>query len=411
MSYLISIKRFSYLHLILLVSILFSLTFSSYSAPIADGKSKFLGNVISFSIPDDFSDYWNQVTPENFGKWGLVEHTRDSMNWVPLQNAYDFAKKNGFPFKQHTFVWGTQEPFWIGSLSKEEQKEEWEEFLRLFAEKFPNTDFADVVNEPINKPISFKDALGGSGVTGWDWVIYAFQKARLYLPNTKLLINEFNIVNSNKNTEKYLEIINILKQRNLIDGIGVQSHCFSLQNINPQTIKNNLDKLASTGLPIYCSELDLQGDDELQKRRYMYYFPIFWEHPAVKGVTLWGYRFKRTWIETTWLKDSSNNERPALSWLKNYVLTGVTGQFPIKMKGIMNYIGKGCLMINSTDPVFLELYTVNGIKISSFMLNGNSHLCLNSIKSSDGVFILRANRRETVRIVFGLDRSMYFIRN
>lgn len=36
------------------------------------------------------------MTPENAGKWGSVESTRDTMNWGQLDTAYTLAKTNGF---------------------------------------------------------------------------------------------------------------------------------------------------------------------------------------------------------------------------------------------------------------------------------------------------------------------------
>ena len=68
----------------------------------------------------NFANYWNQVTPENGGKWGTVEGTRDVMNWTQADAAYALAKANGFPFKWHAFVWGNQQPAWIESLSTAE---------------------------------------------------------------------------------------------------------------------------------------------------------------------------------------------------------------------------------------------------------------------------------------------------
>ena len=104
---------------------------------------------------------------------------------------------------------------------------------------------------------NYKNALGGKGVTGWDWVIKSFELARKYIPNAKLLINDYGIINDNSATTSYIQIINLLKDRGLIDGIGVQGHRFALESANTTTLKNNLDRLAATGLPIYISEFDL----------------------------------------------------------------------------------------------------------------------------------------------------------
>lgn len=67
-----------------------------------------------------------------------------------------------------------------------------EKWIRLVGERYPDMDFVDVVNEPFNAPPPYKNALGGSGTTGGDWVITAFQWARQYCPSrTKLLLNEY----------------------------------------------------------------------------------------------------------------------------------------------------------------------------------------------------------------------------
>jgi GH35 family endo-1,4-beta-xylanase len=50
-------------------------------------------------------------------------------------------------------------------------------------------------------------------------------------PRSKLLINEYHIVEGRTDLECYIGLINLLKQRNLIDGIGVQGH--GLENVSP----------------------------------------------------------------------------------------------------------------------------------------------------------------------------------
>jgi endo-1,4-beta-xylanase len=295
-------------------------------AQLADDKCKFLGNVISNSTPADFTSLWNQVTPENAGKWGSVEASKDVMNWTQLDNAYHTAKDNGFPFKQHTLVWGQQQPGWMAALSAEEQRQQVEEWIKLFCERFPNTDFIDVVNEPLHAPPSYAPAIGGSGTTHWDWVVWAFEKARQYCPNAKLLLNDYNIINNNVATLNYLDIIHILKDRNLIDIIGEQGHF--LETTSNLTISANLDKLAATGLPIHVTEYDVDiADDQEQKTRYETQFPTLWGHSAVQGVTLWGYRQGEIWRTNAYLKRTNGTDRPSFTWLKNYVSTNNGGSF------------------------------------------------------------------------------------
>jgi GH35 family endo-1,4-beta-xylanase len=279
--------------------------------------SKFLGNIIAGSVPSNFATYWNQITPENGAKWGTVESSRDNMNWNQADTAYNYAKSKGMPFKFHTLVWGSQAPNWISSLSQADQKAEVLEWFEAAAAKYGNADFVDVVNEPLHAPPSYRNALGGNGSTGWDWIVWSFQEARKRFKG-KLLINEYGIISDPSAAASYVKIINILKQQNLVDGIGIQCHQFNVDTGSTSTMKSVLNTLAATNLPIYVSELDITGDDNTQLSRYKEKFPVLWEHSAVKGVTLWGWIQGQTWKDGTYLISTSGQERPALKWLREY---------------------------------------------------------------------------------------------
>lgn len=303
--------------------------------PIATGKDKYLGAAWSPGTASlNFANYWNQVTPENGGKWGSVEGTRDVMNWAQADEAYALAKSKGFPFKWHTFIWGNQQPAWIESLSTAEQREEIEEWYAAVAARYPDIDQIEVVNEPLHDPPrgptngNYIEALGGNGATGWDWIITSFQLARHYFPNAELILNDYSITNDGNATTNYLTIINLLKDRGLIDAIGDQAHAFSTTEAAPMNNhKNNLNRLAATGLPIYITELDIDGvltgvvNDPVQVANFQRIFPTFWEHPGVKGVTIWGYVRGFHWrnAQGDWLLYPNGGERPALQWLIRYV--------------------------------------------------------------------------------------------
>ena len=298
--------------------------------PMATGKDKFVGSAHSAAQNENFAAYWNQVTPENGGKWGTVEGTRDVMNWTEAHAAYDLARANGFKLKWHALVWGNQQPAWIENLPAAEQLEEIEEWFAAIAAEFPDIDQIDVVNEPLHDPPcsagggggNYCNALGGAGATGWDWVIKAFELARQHFPHAQLLLNDYSITNDGNATTRYLEIIKLLQDRGLIDAIGDQAHAFSTTEAAPMpNHRANLDRLAATGLPIYATEFDIDGnDDSVQLASYQRVFPVFWEHPAVKGITLWGYRpgHWRT-AQGAWLTYANGAERPAMQWLQAYV--------------------------------------------------------------------------------------------
>ena len=231
------------------------------------------------------------------------------MNWTQADAAYQLARSNGFVFKWHVLVWGNQQPEWMQNLPAAEQLEELHEWFAAIAARYPDLEQIEVVNEPLHDPPlapantppgqscggcgNYYDALGGAGATGWDWIINAFTLARQYFPNAKLMLNDYSITNDGNAAETYVGIIKLLKARGLIDQVGIQGHAFSTTEPAPMpNTRANLDYLASkTGLPIYVTELDIDGnDDPVQLAGYQKIFPVFWEHPAVRGITLWGYR-------------------------------------------------------------------------------------------------------------------------
>lgn len=294
-------------------------------------QSKFLGNVWSPPQIQDFTRYWDQVTPENAGKWGPMEPTRGQVNWGPLDQAYSLAKDNGLPFRFHVLIWGNQQPRWMTELPPAEQLAEIRRRFQSIAERYPEIDYLEVVNEPLHDPPlmrnendfaagNYYEALGGAGETGWDWVLNAFRMAREIFPrSTRLMLNEYNVTNSRESAERYLELIRLLQAEDLIDVIGVQGHAFST-TVPDSVTRANLDLLATSGLPIMVTEMDIDGPtDEVQLADYQRIFPVFWDHPAVIGVTLWGWRpgLWRT-RQGAFLVREDGSHRPALDWLLEY---------------------------------------------------------------------------------------------
>ena len=320
--------------------------------PMAQGLDKFLGGVCCGRQRVNFEAYFNQITPENAGKWASVESVRDVYNWTELDEAYQLAKTNGYVYKHHVLVWGSQQPTWISELPVEEQLEEILEWYNAVNGRYPAIDFIEVVNEFDNQPpdggngrpnyinalrsfdpsvtddliaqfLSEGDDLSRatSRAAEFDWIINSFQMARNIFPaSTKLMINEYSVINTNTRTDKMLKLVGLLQDRGLIDAIGFQGHAFSTTGGN-QNMLNNLDRLAATGFDLYVTELDIDGPNDLtQLLDYQRIFPLFWEHYAVKGITLWGY-LPGHWRENQGaiLAYENGAERPALVWLRSYV--------------------------------------------------------------------------------------------
>ncbi|WJG11206.1 endo-1,4-beta-xylanase [Aliiglaciecola sp. LCG003] len=359
--------------------------------PMADGQDKFVGGVCCGRQRPNFEAYFNQVTPENAGKWGSAEPVRDSFNWTELDEAYNLAKNNGYLYKHHVLIWGNQQPAWITDLPVQEQLEEILEWMNAINQRYAAIDFIEVVNEFDNDPpdsenngpgyidalrlyqpatttelISYFEQQGLSNADAilkaaeYDWIINSFQMARRIFPaSTRLMINEYSVINTATRTDKMIELVDLLQQRNLIDDVGFQGHAFSTTGPN-QAMQDNLDRLAAqTGLDLYVTELDIDGaTDLIQLLDYQRIFPLFWEHPAVKGITLWGY-LPGHWRENQGaiLAQENGAEKPALVWLRGYV----RGLLP-------QIINPGLLEVEPGTAVGTSVAT-----LSSIAYDGNPH--------------------------------------
>jgi endo-1,4-beta-xylanase len=357
---------------ILLISISF-LELSSGQTPIAAGKSKFLGCIYSTGQTTDFANYFNQVTPENAGKWGSVETSDGTYNFATLDVARAFAKTNGFPFRFHVLVWGNQQPTWLKSYSDPQKVIKIKAWFQKVASYYDGTtdakavlEYIEVVNEVLNDPpdnlgTNATDATSGDYVNAlkslntelnttagtYDWVINAFKLARQYFPSTtKLVLNEYGVENDESKMASYITLINLLKAENLVDIVGMQAHAFSTKmygSDNTALLTTTLNTLAATGLPIQITEMDIDGNtganqatkDANQKTEYQRVFNLYWNHPSVMGITLWGFRtgMWRTANEAYLINPNTNLPRSALS---EYLNTTIRASNPATSSPIIS---------------------------------------------------------------------------
>lgn len=281
---------------------------------------KFVGNITTHNAADTdglvYSTYWDQITPENAGKWGSVQSSATSgRNWSTLDAIYDYAQSKGIIFKQHAFVWGAQQP--SGSLSAQ-QVESW---IEEFCDRYPNTPLIDVVNEPPpHTEPSYAGALGGGTNSSWQWIIQSFEWAEEHCPGAILILNDYNNIEYADQNQHFINIANAVKNAGApIHAVGAQSHALHGQyGASTQTMKNLLTKLHDdTGLPVYITEYDIgEANDQTQLTKYQEHVTFFLETEWIHGITLWGWINGKTWIDNSGIMNGGS-PRPAMTWLMN----------------------------------------------------------------------------------------------
>ena len=330
-------------------------------AQLSSNPDKFLGNITT-SYQVDFGNekyyqLWNQITCENESKWSSIEGSRrGSFSWGGSDNAYNYAKQHKFPFKFHTFIWGGQYPSWMNNLSTSEQYKAVVEWLDAIKQHYPDLQLIDVVNEAIagHAPAPYKDALGGDGVTGYDWIIKAFELAYERWPNAILIYNDYNTFQWN--TDQFIDLVRTIRDAGApVDAYGCQSH--DLTDCNVTSFKNVMVKLQNAlKMPMYSTEYDIgTADDNLQLQRYKEQIPYMWEADYCAGITLWGYIYGRTWTtdgNSGIIRDGK--DRPAMTWLREYMKSdkakNAKSPFPGMVKEASVYVKPEALNVTKGEP-------------------------------------------------------------
>ena len=285
-------------------------------------EKMFFGNIPTSTndvIRDDFATYWQQIVPENVGKWGLVQpNSQDQFDWTALDAMYKYANDHNLIFKQHNFFCGNQQPDWVNEANAAAAGEKW---VKTFCERYPKTKLIDVVNEPshdANTP-RYINGMGGLGTTGYDWVITAYQWARKYCPNAILIVNDYNIIEYDKDHNTFMTMMQALLAAGApIDAIGAEGHDVYLKTTD--RVRLRINDLATLGLPVYITEYDINLADDTQQLNTMKdQIQMFWDDPNVKGFTYWGYIVGQTWRTNAGLVNSDGSFRPAMTWLQEFI--------------------------------------------------------------------------------------------
>ena len=337
-------------------------------AQLSTNPDKFLGNITTGWNSDMdtdgfvFADYWNQVTPENATKWGSVEGNRHgTYNWGGADKAYKYAKEHGFPFKFHTLVWGSQYPEWMNNLSTEKQYEAIEQWMDEAKKHYPDLQMIDVVNEAVSghAPAPYKNALGGDGKTGYDWIIKAFEMAHERWPDAILIYNDYNTYQWN--TDQYIDLVRTIRDAGApIDAYGCQAH--DLKGCSASTLKSTLKKIQDAlKMPMYVTEYDISDEnDNNQLRDYKAQIPLLWEADYCAGITLWGWIYGKTWNQAQYSGLIKNKkERQALEWLREYMQTDAAktakSPYPDGVKEASVYVKSDVLRVEKGTEVPISM--------------------------------------------------------
>lgn len=238
------------------------------------------------------------VTPENGGKWILVQNREGVFDWSRFDAAVALAKSIGAQPNWHTILWqhmGTPDYMKLpaarqaelgigesayfspdGTLGPENYWRRFTDMVARVKERYGDVFYRiDVANEVFfwetaeshpqeQDRYGFRKGMwwvAAGGDKGPEWLDPFFHHVRQVFPRAKLVLNEFGIeLDEGWQQRKRAYLLDWLtgavKRGVPIDGLGLQSHLISGKPYDRKGMRSFLRAVDRLGLPVHLTEMD-----------------------------------------------------------------------------------------------------------------------------------------------------------
>jgi endo-1,4-beta-xylanase len=302
-------------------------------------KNNFLvGNIINEKYMDRayFSivkSHFNTITPENNLKPALLTSNRGGeYNWAYADQMVNRTLENSLLVHGHVLVWHEWTPEWMTKGTKTEVEDNLKNYITdVLTHYHGKINSWDVVNEAMKDYISTADAAldwkrclrtdsPWYKALGANYIETAFRTARETDLDVTLYYNDYDLEYSPK-AEAVWKMINDINKRykkttgqsrNLIEGLGIQSH-YQIKYFDEHQVRSSLNKFTALNIELSISELDVttagyeegggkdivmsEHDAAAQAFVYASLFKLYREYASyIKRVTFWGIDDHNSWL-------------------------------------------------------------------------------------------------------------------
>ncbi|KAG8364400.1 hypothetical protein BUALT_Bualt19G0124900 [Buddleja alternifolia] len=234
-----------------------------------------------------FTERFNAAVFENELKWDATEPKQGQVNYTVPDQMLEFVRSNQIRARGHNIFWENPKtnPKWVLNLTGPDLESavtsRIQSLLNKYKEEFIHW---DVSNEMLH--FDFYEKSLGPNAT-----LQFFETAHRADPLATLFMNEFNVVETcsdvNSTVDTYVSRMRELQLGGVsMDGIGLQGH-FDTPNL--PLMRGIIDKLATLGLPIWLTEVDISNKFSKEKQA-IYLEEVLREgfsHSAINGIMLW----------------------------------------------------------------------------------------------------------------------------
>ena len=256
------------------------------------------------------AENFNYAVQENALKWYDCEKQYGVVDYSVADRIWEYCHDLNIPMRGHCIFWEKDELImpWLRGLDNDRLRAAIKKRAIGVTEHFKGRiEEFDLNNEMINGEF-FRRRLGYGIVNEMAYM------AKAGNPDSTLFVNDYGILcDEGFNAKTYLiQIQNLLDNGVPIGGIGCQGHSATFLNVpmSAEHVQATLDKLARFCLPIKITECLFDAQDEhRQADELRRIFPIYFAHPGVEAILMWGF-----WEGVHW--------RPwSALWKKDWTIT------------------------------------------------------------------------------------------
>lgn len=277
---------------------------------------------------------FNMLTPENAMKFETLRMTRENFDFRNADRIVNFAEANGMQVRGHTLVWHNQLPRWLteGKFSQAELVAILREHILTVVGRYKGRVAVwDVVNEAISDDGFPRDTIWLRGI-GSKYIDLAFQWAHEADPGAQLFYNDNGGEGLNRKSDAIYGLVRDLQKRGIpIHGVGLQMHIAPESSPTGQEVAANMNRLASLGLKVHITEMDVMMKRNVTERDLAEQAGIYrgmlgacLSTPNCTAFVMWGFTDRHSWIpqffpgfDSALIFDASYHPKPAYHALIN----------------------------------------------------------------------------------------------
>lgn len=202
----------------------------------------------------------SQLTAEWEMKMEYIVQDDGSLRFEAPDRIAAFARTYGLRFFGHTLVWYAQSPPAFARLDTGRIGFDgaYRNYITAVVGRYRGQAVGwDVVNEAVSEDgEGWRDSLWSQRLGKLEHMVLAFRHAREADPDAVLFLNDYNLENLPKKRATFLKLAEaLLKAGAPLGGLGTQTHVAA--DLRPGELKTAIADLASLGLPIHLSEMDV----------------------------------------------------------------------------------------------------------------------------------------------------------